>query len=195
MRHSTCIRSVQLQLIKSLGNTSTTSASMTARESSIGLSSLDSAQLKVVKNPLNQAVVCKAGPGTGKTKVLAYCIAYLINENRVTPESIVAFTFTEQAAKDMKDLIKSILSPSEVPAGMKVSTFRRFCIDVLRTDGAPYLKQITGSARLNSKFGFFTANAGKKLLRGLVGDKYSKENLDWDLLLDVVLKTRTAQSR
>lgn len=89
--------------------------------------------------PLNQAVVCVAGPGSGKTSVLAHRIAYLLNEYRVAPESIVALTFTKLAAEEMKDHIETILSPSKVPAGIVVSTFHAFCLDVLKTVGEPYL--------------------------------------------------------
>ena len=71
-----------------------------------------------------------AGAGSGKTRVLTTKIAYLISEKRVPPWRIVALTFTNKAAKEMRDRVESLLGSGL--SGMDVCTFHSYGLRFLR---------------------------------------------------------------
>jgi len=71
-----------------------------------------------------------AGAGSGKTKVLTHKIAYLIEEKHVKPWEILAITFTNKAANEMKTRIESLVG--EVTKDMWVGTFHSICVRILR---------------------------------------------------------------
>jgi DNA helicase-2/ATP-dependent DNA helicase PcrA len=75
-----------------------------------------------------------AGAGSGKTRVIVYRIAYLIEALQVPPENILAVTFTNKAADQMKERAEKLLSgPIKLrPGAPHVSTFHSFCVSVLR---------------------------------------------------------------
>lgn len=73
-----------------------------------------------------------AGAGSGKTTVLVNRIAYMMQEKGISPYSILAITFTNKAAKEMKDRISNLFG-GEVH-GMWVSTFHSACVRILRRD-------------------------------------------------------------
>ncbi|MDE6411040.1 MAG: UvrD-helicase domain-containing protein [Clostridia bacterium] len=74
------------------------------------------------------AVLVLAGAGSGKTRVLTARIAYLVEEKRVPPENILAITFTNKAANEMKERLAAM---TEV-GGMWVSTIHSMCVKILR---------------------------------------------------------------
>ncbi|MCX7709975.1 MAG: DNA helicase PcrA [Clostridia bacterium] len=73
-----------------------------------------------------------AGAGSGKTRVLTHRIAYLIKEKNVYPSSILAITFTNKAAKEMKERTEKILG--DAAQDMWISTFHSTCVKILRRD-------------------------------------------------------------
>ncbi|WCK55066.1 DNA helicase PcrA [Aneurinibacillus sp. Ricciae_BoGa-3] len=73
-----------------------------------------------------------AGAGSGKTRVLTQRIAYLLKEKRVVPWSILALTFTNKAAREMKDRIAAIVGPDA--EDIWISTFHSMCVRILRRD-------------------------------------------------------------
>lgn len=73
-----------------------------------------------------------AGAGSGKTRVLTYRIAYMIENLNIYPSKILAITFTNKAAGEMKERIKSLVG--DVVEGMWVSTFHSSCVRILRRE-------------------------------------------------------------
>ncbi|MBI2036078.1 UvrD-helicase domain-containing protein [Candidatus Microgenomates bacterium] len=80
-----------------------------------------------------------AGAGSGKTRVLTHKVAYLISKKGINPQNILAVTFTNKAANEMKERVKKLVSDSPT-----ISTFHALCARILRIDG--------GVIGLSSKF-------------------------------------------
>src|SRR5438876_3190750 len=73
-----------------------------------------------------------AGAGSGKTRVIAYRIAYLIAERGIWPRNIVAVTFTNKAAEEMRNRVSRILEGLELGSAPLISTFHSLCVRILR---------------------------------------------------------------
>ena len=95
------------------------------------LKKLNEAQLEAVTST-EQYLRVIAGAGSGKTRVLTTRIAYLINQWGVAPQSILAITFTNKAANEMKLRIEKMLSANDY--GAHISTIHSFCVSFLRQE-------------------------------------------------------------
>ena len=117
------------------------------------------------------AVLVLAGAGSGKTRVLTTRIAYLMREKGVSPRSILAITFTNKAANEMKERV-SLLGDTE---GMWVCTIHSMCVRILR--------DFAESAGLNKNFSIYSETERNNILK-----KAYKETLDGDERDDELFK-------
>ncbi len=97
------------------------------------LTKLNAQQQKAVAVPPGPALVL-AGPGSGKTRVLTFRIAYLIAALGVPPYQIMAVTFTNKAAREMADRVESLLGGKT--SGLWLGTFHAICGRILRREAA-----------------------------------------------------------
>ena len=96
-----------------------------------------------------------AGAGSGKTKVLTHKIAYLIEENNIKPWNILAITFTNKAANEMKERIINLIGDNA--NDMWIGTFHSICVRILRK----YIDRIG----YNSDFVIFDSSDQKTLVK------------------------------
>ena len=136
-----------------------------------------------------------AGPGTGKTKVITHRIAYLIREHRIKPYNILAITFTNKAAEEMRERVNNEIGEPH-GSNIKVSTFHAFCVKVLRKHANhiglsenfaifdqdiqdEILEEVVRELNLNSR------TYPPWRLRNIISDSKCKlENIDDDLKID-----------
>lgn len=95
------------------------------------LSGLNKEQKEAVLHG-NGPLLIFAGAGTGKTRVLTHRIAYLIKEKEVFPGNVLAITFTNKAAREMKERVEKLVG--EAARDMWISTFHSACVRILRID-------------------------------------------------------------
>lgn len=110
--------------------------------------------VKHVKGPL----LLLAGAGSGKTRVLTHRIAYLIEEKNVFPWKIMAITFTNKAAKEMKERVTSLIK--EGGSEVWVSTFHSSCVKILRRD--------IDKIGYERSFSIYDTDDAKKVLRDIM---------------------------
>ena len=118
--------------------------------------------LEGLNNKQKEAVVETEGPcliiagaGSGKTKVLTHKIAYLIEEKNIKPWNILAITFTNKAANEMKERITNLIG--EVANDMWIGTFHSICVKILR--------KFIDRVGYNSDFVIFDTSDQKTLIK------------------------------
>ncbi len=113
-------------------------------------------------------VLVVAGPGSGKTRVLTQRIAYLIANQGVRPWQILAVTFTNKAAKEMGERVKSLLNEQAIE-GIMLGTFHSICARILRRE-AEHLP-------LESNFVIFDSDDQESLTKSIIREMNLNEKL------------------
>lgn len=101
-----------------------------------------------------------AGAGSGKTRVLTRRIAHLLRSGEALPGEILAITFTNKAASEMKERVEALIGPAA--RYMWVSTFHSACVRILRRDAA--------AAGLKSTFSIYDSSDSKRLITNIAKD-------------------------
>lgn len=106
------------------------SASTAAVQESIAEYGLNEEQRRAVEH-YGAPLIIQAGPGTGKTRTLTHRLAALVQKRNLSPDAILAVTFTNKAAAEMKSRLDDLLGP-ETAARMTIATFHAFGAQCLR---------------------------------------------------------------
>ncbi|HKH25984.1 MAG TPA: UvrD-helicase domain-containing protein [Acidimicrobiia bacterium] len=105
-----------------------------AKETADLLAGLNPVQREAVTAPPEVPLLVVAGAGSGKTRVLTHRVAWLISDQRVPPFALLAITFTNKAAGEMKERVAALVGP--VAHRMWVSTFHSACARILRREAS-----------------------------------------------------------
>src|ERR1700753_189145 len=105
-------------------------------------------------------VLIFAGAGSGKTRVLTHRIAYLLNEKKVFPDRILAVTFTNKAASEMKLGLEKMVGAAA--KGLWIVTYHAMCVRIMRGDG----KKIV----IASNFAIMHDTDQKQIVRDILHD-------------------------
>lgn len=128
-------------------------------------SGLNKRQREAVES-VDSPLLIVAGPGTGKTRTLTHRVAYLIKEKEIRPDHILAITFTNRAADEMRERLFQLLE-NEVASRITIKTFHAF--------GALILHEQAQTLGCRLSFSIFSESDKIRLLRKINPDLSSKE--------------------
>ena len=106
-------------------------------------------------------VLVLAGPGSGKTRVLTYRVAYLVQELDMAPWRVMAVTFTNKAAREMQERLEQLLGPSR-GRSLTLGTFHAICARILRREAE--------AAGISRDYAIFDADDQLRLIRQAIRD-------------------------
>jgi DNA helicase-2/ATP-dependent DNA helicase PcrA len=116
-------------------------------------------------------VLILAGPGSGKTRVITHRIAYLVQQEEIFPRHILAVTFTNKAAKEMRERLEKLVGIS-ASKEMMIGTFHAICARVLRMEGDSLMPW-----GLNRSFAIFDTDDQASLVKQAVKELNLDEKL------------------
>lgn len=120
----------------------------------IELNDIQKQAVEAVEN----SVLIFAGAGTGKTRVLTAKIAHLIKKEKFSPDNILAVTFTNKAAEEMKSRVKEVIGPKA--SKVNIGTFHSICARILRFE--------IGVLGFNSNFAIYDAADQINLIKSII---------------------------
>ena len=123
------------------------------------LENLNKEQRKAVEQ-IGGPILIFAGAGSGKTRVLTHKIAYLVQEIGLPPENILAVTFTNKAADEMKQRVQHLLNIDV--SSMSVGTFHSISAQILRRE--------IHALGYNNDFVIYDQGDSRALIRGVIRD-------------------------
>ena len=123
-----------------------------------------------------------AGAGSGKTKVLTHKIAYLMGEKNIKPWDILAITFTNKAANEMKERVQNLVG--DVAKDIWIGTFHSVCVRILRK----FIDRISG---YDSSFIIFDTSDQKTLIKQILKSK----NLDDKIFTDKAIQYEISNAK
>ena len=106
------------------------------------------------------ALLIAAGAGSGKTRVITYRIAWILNQKKANPSQILAITFTNKAATEMKERLQKLIGPAA--KNMWISTFHSACVRILR--------HWHEAAELDRNFTIYDQQDSEKLIKNIEND-------------------------
>jgi DNA helicase-2/ATP-dependent DNA helicase PcrA len=110
------------------------------------LQGLNPQQQEAVRH-VDGALLILAGAGSGKTRVITHRIAHLIDNHEVPATAVLAVTFTNKAADEMRERVAGLLGDRTAGSRPWISTFHSFCVRLLRRDGDPLASLRPGFTR------------------------------------------------
>ncbi|MFH0947819.1 MAG: UvrD-helicase domain-containing protein [Elusimicrobiota bacterium] len=144
-------------------------------------------------NPKQQdAVKCTEGPllilagaGSGKTRVITYRIAHILQIGGIAPWNVLAMTFTNKAAAQMRERINNLVSSSS--ANVWISTYHSFCARVLRMEAAHTLPDGSQVGPFGKDFTIYDGNDSKKIVETCLKElNYDIEKFKPSLILGMI---------
>ena len=127
------------------------------------LNGLNPQQAEAVKTTDGPLLVL-AGAGSGKTRVITVRIVYLIRERGIAPYNILAVTFTNKAAGEMRDRVNKLLDGEKRSSSPLIATFHSLCVRILRQDIDKLGEGYTGS------FTIYDTDDSQKVLKACIKD-------------------------
>ncbi|MDR2462015.1 MAG: exodeoxyribonuclease V subunit gamma [Mycoplasmataceae bacterium] len=143
----------------------------------INLEKLNNNQKIAVTSPLSSLLIV-AGAGTGKTNVLTTRIAYLIDYFKIDPNNILAITFTNKAAAEMRDRVNKIIDIN-IPW---IGTFHGIALKILRDD--------INKINKNNNFGIIDDEDERKILKEIISNENMTINIKPNDIVNGILNLR-----
>lgn len=116
---------------------------------------------KSALNAINGAILVTAGAGSGKTRLLTHRVAFLIDQKRVSPYNILAITFTNKAAGEMKERISQMVDGADQ---VWISTFHSMCAKILR-------REISALTPFDKNFTIYSDTESEKAVKDIFEER------------------------
>src|ERR1035441_2267991 len=105
------------------------------------------AQQREAVSHIDGPLLVLAGAGSDKTRVITHRIAHIVTTRHVPPSAVLAVTFTNKAAREMRERVVALLEDVPLDSAPNLSTFHSFCVRMLRRDGDPLVRIRPGFTR------------------------------------------------
>ena len=116
---------------------------------------------KSALNAIDGAILVTAGAGSGKTRLLTHRVAFLIDQKRVSPFNILAITFTNKAAGEMKERISQMVDGADQ---VWISTFHSMCAKILR-------REISALTPFDKNFTIYSDTESEKAVKDIFEER------------------------